>query len=44
MINPHDILGIQAVKERFSLTALQLEQFSRLGELYRDWNSKINVI
>ena len=44
MINPHDILGIQAVKENFSLTALQLEQFSRLGELYRDWNSKINVI
>lgn len=44
MINPHDILGIQAVKEMFSLTALQLEQFSRLGELYRDWNSKINVI
>ena len=44
MINPHDILGIQAVKEMFSLTALQLEQFSRLGELYRDWNSKINVV
>lgn len=43
-INEFDKLGIQAVKEQFSLTALQLEQFSRLGELYRDWNAKINVI
>ena len=43
-INEFDKLGIQAVKEQFSLTALQLEQFSRLGDLYRDWNAKINVI
>jgi 16S rRNA (guanine527-N7)-methyltransferase len=43
-INEFDKLGIQAVKEQFSLTALQLEQFSQLGELYRDWNAKINVI
>src|SRR5436190_10037935 len=27
-----------------SLAEKQVEQFSRLGELYRDWNSKINVI
>lgn len=44
MTNPFDEMGIQAVKEKFSLTALQLQQFSQLGELYRDWNSKINVI
>ncbi len=44
MTNPFDEMGIQAVKEHFSLTALQQQQFSQLGELYRDWNSKINVI
>lgn len=27
-----------------NLTEKQIEQFSKLGELYRDWNSKINVI
>ena len=27
-----------------SLSDTQLEQFAALGELYRDWNSKINVI
>ena len=37
-------LGIKAVKEHFSLTALQLQQFTALDALYRDWNAKINVI
>ena len=37
-------LGIEAVKEHFSLTALQIRQFAALDALYRDWNSKINVI
>lgn len=37
-------LGIEAVKEHFSLTALQLQQFTALDALYRDWNAKINVI
>ena len=27
-----------------SLTNIQLQQFAALGELYRDWNTKINVI
>jgi 16S rRNA (guanine527-N7)-methyltransferase len=27
-----------------SLSELQMEQFAQLGELYADWNSKINVI
>ena len=27
-----------------SLTDTQLQQFAALGELYRDWNTKINVI
>jgi 16S rRNA (guanine527-N7)-methyltransferase len=27
-----------------TLTGRQVEQFSQLGDLYRDWNSKINVI
>lgn len=44
MTNPFDIQGIIAVKENFSLTALQIAQFEQLGELYRDWNAKINVI
>ena len=44
MIHPLDIQGVEAVREHFSLTALQLEQFTKLGELYRDWNTKINVI
>lgn len=44
MTNPFDIQGIKAVKEKFSLTALQIAQFEQLGELYRDWNAKINVI
>ncbi len=37
-------LGIEAVKEHFSLTALQLQQFTALDALYREWNAKINVI
>lgn len=37
-------LGIEAVKEHFSLTALQFQQFAALDVLYRDWNGKINVI
>ena len=33
------------IKKYFpALTAKQLEQFSVLGELYADWNEKINVI
>ena len=27
-----------------NLTDTQLQQFAALGELYRDWNTKINVI
>ena len=27
-----------------NLTDIQLQQFAALGELYRDWNTKINVI
>lgn len=43
-INQLDIAGIEAIKEHFSLTPLQLQQFTALGKLYRDWNAKINVI
>lgn len=43
-INPLDIVGVEKVKEHFSLTSLQIQQFTALGELYRDWNAKINVI
>ena len=39
-----DTIGVETIKEHFSLTPLQLQQFEALGELYRDWNSKINVI
>lgn len=43
-INPLDIVFVEKVKEHFSLTSLQIQQFTALGELYRDWNAKINVI
>jgi 16S rRNA (guanine527-N7)-methyltransferase len=32
------------IEDYFKLTERQAEQFSRLDELYREWNSKINVI
>jgi 16S rRNA (guanine527-N7)-methyltransferase len=43
-INEFDRIGVEAIKEHFSLTPLQIERFTQLGELYRDWNAKINVI
>jgi 16S rRNA (guanine527-N7)-methyltransferase len=43
-INLLDTAGVEAIKEHFSLTPLQMQQFSALGALYRDWNAKINVI
>ncbi len=32
------------ISQYFTLTTRQAEQFARLDGLYRDWNSKINVI
>ena len=32
------------ISEYFKLTDRQAEQFAQLDALYRDWNSKINVI
>ncbi len=32
------------IERYFSLTELQKEQFGRMGELYAEWNAKINVI
>ena len=33
------------IKEKFpEVTPLQMEQFRKMDELYRDWNSKINVV
>lgn len=43
-INQLDIAGVESIREHFSLTPLQLQQFTALGELYREWNAKINVI
>ena len=43
-INLLDKAGVEVIKEHFSLTSLQTQQFEALGELYRDWNAKINVI
>jgi 16S rRNA (guanine527-N7)-methyltransferase len=43
-INEFDKAGVEAIKEQFSVSPLQIEQFNQLGELYRDWNAKINVI
>ncbi len=33
-----------SISEYFTLTERQAEQFAQLDALYRDWNSKINVI
>lgn len=38
------VAGVQVVRENFSLTTLQLQQFEALDALYRAWNAKINVI
>lgn len=35
---------MELIKKYFPLTAHQEQQFAALGELYRDWNAKINVI
>ena len=43
-INQLDIAGVERIREHFSLTPLQVQQFSALGALYREWNAKINVI
>ena len=43
-INRLDIAGVERIRENFSLTPLQVQQFTALGELYREWNAKINVI
>lgn len=34
----------EILKQFPDLTSVQVEQFSKLDELYKDWNSKINVI
>lgn len=43
-INDFDIAGVECIKGYFSLTPLQVQQFTALGALYREWNAKINVI
>lgn len=43
-INQLDIAGVESIREYFSLTPLQVQQFVALGALYREWNAKINVI
>ena len=35
---------MKIIEDYFSLTDCQAEQFAQLDALYRDWNSKINVI
>lgn len=43
-INQLDLAGVERIREHFSLTPLQMQQFAALGALYREWNAKINVI
>ena len=43
-INPLDFAGVESIREHFTLTPLQMQQFTALGALYREWNAKINVI
>ena len=37
-------MGVELIKEYFTLTTHQEQQFAALDALYRDWNAKINVI
>lgn len=37
-------MGDPIIKYFSSLSAVQIEMFSALGDLYREWNGKINVI
>ncbi|MBI1266802.1 MAG: 16S rRNA (guanine(527)-N(7))-methyltransferase RsmG [Cryomorphaceae bacterium] len=44
-MTPSDQSGLALVQKYFpNLTTKQIDQFSKLGESYRDWNSKINVV
>ncbi len=37
-------MGIECIQQYFTLSAHQEQQFAALDVLYREWNSKINVI
>lgn len=44
-MTPSDQSGLALIQKYFpNLTPKQIDQFSKLGESYRDWNSKINVV
>ena len=43
-INQLDMAGVEVIKEKFSLTPLQIKKYAALVELYHEWNAKINVI
>lgn len=44
-MTPSDQSGLALIQKYFpALTPKQVDQFSKLGESYRDWNSKINVV
>jgi 16S rRNA (guanine527-N7)-methyltransferase len=44
-VTPSDQSGLALIQKYFpNLTPKQIDQFSKLGESYRDWNSKINVV
>ena len=42
--NKREAINMKIIEDYFSLTDRQAEQFAQLDALYRDWNSKINVI
>ena len=42
--NRRRLLAIMLIADYFKLSDRQAEQFAQLDALYRDWNSKINVI
>jgi len=42
---PQNLFSMQLIQKYFiDLSPLQIEQFSKLQELYKDWNLKINVV
>lgn len=44
MNNNSTTSGVSLIQKYFELSPQQIQQFSALDELYRDWNAKINLI
>jgi 16S rRNA (guanine527-N7)-methyltransferase len=44
-LNFNQIFGMEVLSRYFdALTAVQVEQYAALGEIYRSWNDKVNLV